>query len=783
MINLIGPKAISRNSMLRLMAFFILVVLKINCIYCQEKLNIQGYLRSQGSEEPIIGGTIVPIGGGKGTTTNNEGYFQLTTSKESVVVSSFGHQQDTLTTMKWKNPKVVMLSPYSLDAVEVKARRSENVHVPGKIKTSVEALRNVPSLLGEPDILRALTIFPGVSSGVEGTTGLHVQGGEADQNLMLLDGATIYNSGHVFGFLSVFNPEMISSAELYKGYIPPEFSGRLSSVLDVSTKSGKVDKVSKRLSLGLVNSSFVIEGPIDKKKMQSFMLGARMAHSFSFTALNNIFTEGEASTSILAGMYDVNAKYTRKHANGGQFSASFYLGDDLLRTTEQPDLIASVFRLAYGNKVASLKYVQPISTHWFSRTSLIASQYRSRLRLKNGRPDQLDRLDNINQISEQTARQEFLTSFQNGDLKIGIVGLLRQSSPVRIITKPFGGSEQENVGSNFSTGKISSYLDLSYRFGSVAMGCGLNASRYYELKSGYTFDALEPRLRINFFGADYWSINLGASRVYQDVHYLQGIGASVPYDIWLPASNGVPPQLSDNFTADVQVGLNSWTFTTGFFYRRMRALISSVSSGIPIFNIDPDNLNRELLNNGTGNAYGFEFFSQYNINRSNFTLSYTWLDSKRSFSEVNDGNAFPYRFERPHDLSIIWQYELPRDWSIATNFVLQTGVPVTLPTAYTFDLSGELVPVFNDRNNGRLPTYHRLDVMFSKKIRAGKKEKRLDLGFYNMYARANTSFATLRQDFIRESTFFFSPRVGESAFLLRGTVFRIIPTINYTVSW
>ncbi|TXF83353.1 TonB-dependent receptor [Neolewinella aurantiaca] len=763
-------------------ASFLLFLSFCSSLSAQDYRKINGFVIERATGEPIIGAQLIPVTGDGATTTNVEGYFQTLIDAPALIVQAFGYASDTLVLSKWENSGTFGMSSYTFSTIEVRTNKADVIRAPGSIQPKLEDLRNLPSLLGEPDLLRSITIYPGVSNGVEGTTGLHVQGGSPDQNLMLLDGGTIYNSGHVFGFLSVFNPDIVSSAELYKGYIPPSFSGRLSSVLDVTTKSGQLDQASYHASFGLVNSSFSAQGPTGALKRGSFIFGIRAAHSFPLTALAGIFSAEENEVKLLAGMYDVNAKYTLRGKQGTQLALSLYSGSDLLRTKDENDNATSVFRLAYGNQIASAKYTVPLSISWFARTNVSFSNYRSELLLRSTLEDGgTNELSSIGSVGEFKLRQDFSTTNRLGTIRLGVLGSARNSTPLRLEGDDLGEEIAEPTAS-FKNTKISLYAESVSTVGKFTLSGGVNLNRYYLNGSDFKYNGIEPRAGLTFAATPKLRFSFGFSKALQDLHYLQGIGASLPYDVWLPVTEDTPAEESENYTANTTMNGKHFDLTLGGFYRRMNQLVTSRNAGFSVFNGNPNDYEDQLSNEGRGSAYGVELFFEHKKRDNKFSLSYTWMRSLREFSEINGGTQFPYRFDRPHDLQITLQRKLSEKWSLSSSFTLQSGARFTTPTGYVIGITGEPVPVFQKRNNSRLPIYHRLDVMFSRHFSTAKgKIARLDLGLYNAYSRANTSFATIRQEFYRED--FFGPIDGQSIFFLKGSVLRIIPTINYSLKW
>ena len=750
-----------------------------------------GYVYSQEAKEPVVGAQLSLLPYGQATATDIDGYFQLVlpddTRTVAVRVQAFGFTNDTFRLEQATNNRL-FLQPYTIETVEVRSPGVVATRTPGTLQPVLSELRNIPMLLGEPDILKSLTIYPGISGGIEGTAGLHVRGGSPDQNLMLLDDVTIYNSGHIFGFLSVFNSDVLNSVTLHRDYVPARYSSRISSIVDVSTRDGRADERSTKLSLGLINSNLSSEGPLGPQGSKiTYTVGARLAHSAVPSLLISTATGG--GTSLFAGMYDVNAKVTRRWDSGAKLSLGTYFGDDFIVTSDQSTSGGSSrFSLRYGNRNVYLRGVSPLGSRWFLKGTASLAGYQSRL-LTSERLNGQTNLGATTQslLNEAKIRQELSTALRKGTFA---VGLALSSTTIRPLQIDFPEVEdtQRPVFSNFVTRRGEAFVDFSHEVVPRVVGfAGINVNTFGLRGEKASPAYFEPRAGLTYSPSEAFSVSASLTRLYQPLHYTTTVAPGFIYDVWIPASNSRPPSASTNYS----LGTN-WTssgddlshqITLGGFYRQLSQLVTTRNAGLnPIGFTGEGQFFDELITGGTGRAYGFESKYDYQDGRNTWTVAYTYSRSLRSFPDLNLGSEFRYRFDRPHDLAVNYQRKLNERWNVSSTFVWQSGVLASVPTDYILDATGSLTPLFTEYNNLRLPHYHRLDLMFSKSIQTKRsRQARLDLGLYNVYARRNTSLITTRQGFERET--FFGPVVAQRLFFLRGAVFQVIPTVNYTITW
>lgn len=767
--------------------FLPLLVLLATTLPAQQTLTLSGFCRDAETSEALPSGYLFEINSGRGANLNAYGYYQLQLPPgvARLVVGAVGYQSDTVEVGLIDNRALdILLKAISLTTIEVVAQRG-SPPMPGRESISMDRLRAVPALFGEPDPLKALTILPGISGGVDGQVGLNIRGGSPDQNLLLMDGATVYNGGHFFGFLSVFNPAAVSSVDVYKGYVPGRYNGRSSSVIDVSIREGARDRHRKNASFGLLNSSLLSEGPLNKDKTASYLVAGRMAHTVVPTTIYSLIAPTDQR--ILAGMYDFNAKFSWDLPKSSRFTLGFYAGDDLIRSSSTFNGTTEFLNINYGNRTLTGRYFRPLGGKLSTVSTLMANRYVSGLAAgsEDTRLDEKIRFQNRNAITEYKADQRVVYSLPKGEIGLGVNVTHRDIEPVRL--------RQENNGERFESIRInyrpllaSAYVESNFRFGKrLSVTADLHRS-YYRLGGplAYRFGAWEPRAGIGLKLGRRFDLNAGFSRLYQNIHQTRTVGVDVSYESWLPVVKGLPEQASLLYSLGGNWRPNKYLSLGAEVYRKtMDGQVAVPGYGFALTGRESEDWSNRLLGRGQGESYGLELQGHYQRDNWDVSMAYTYSRSFRQFREINGGERYPYRFDRPHDLSVNIGWRPSKKWGFNANFILQSGAAYSLPTAFVRDIYGEASPVYEARNNARLPLYHRLDLTASKYFKTKKRgrEARLDFNLFNVYGRSNSSFINtqLEANFADN----FGPLLSQSLSFRRGAVFSVLPSINYSLKW
>ncbi|MCG8574284.1 MAG: TonB-dependent receptor [Flavobacteriales bacterium] len=783
--------------MLRL-KLVLLALLFAGFAMAQEKYTISGTLKDAQSGEDLIGARVtVKELPGTGAVTNAFGFYSLTLPEGTytLVYKSLGFAlTEERIDLKSDMSKDFELAPEGkvFEKVVVSAEREdENVTSAevGVDKINIKDIETIPVFFGEKDILKTIQLLPGVKSAGEGNAGFYVRGGAVDQNLVLLDGAPVYNASHLLGFFSVFNSDALKDVKLYKGAAPAQFGGRLSSVMDIKMKEGNMKKFSASGGLGLISSRLTLEGPIVKDK-GSFILSGRRTYADVFLRLSNNETLKE---SILY-FYDLNAKANYRLGKKDRIFLSGYFGRDKFGFSDQ-------FGFDWGNATGTARWNHIYNDKLFGNTSLVFSNYNYKINFGSGNQT----FEIGSQIQDWNFKEEFdYYANSNNTVKFGINVIHHTFKPGEIETGSgidFILNDIENRYSVESAAYIQNEQKVGKRF---SMIYGLRYSNFVQIGPGdiFTYDAagnvtdtttygnwkpiqtyhgLSPRFSAKLLVDENSSIKTGYSRTFQYLHLLSNSTASSPTDIWIPSSNNVKPQIADQ----VSIGYfrnfadNMIEFSVEGYYKHMQNAVDYRDGAEVTLN---PSVEGELLF-GKARAYGAEFLVKKKKGKFSGWISYTLARSEKLFDDINDGSWYPAKQDRTHDVSIVTIFNFSEQWTASASWVYYTGNAVTFPSG-KYLIEGQVVNYYTERNGYRMPDYHRLDLgvtFFAKKFKnildpeTGEQkqvpkrwESSWNLSVYNAYARENAYSISFREN---EET-------GETE-AVQVALFRIIPSITY----
>ncbi|HOY94111.1 MAG TPA: TonB-dependent receptor [Catalimonadaceae bacterium] len=746
--------------------FFFLFLLVSHLLPAQSgsKATLSGYIKSAGDGEALIGAGVYVEELKKGATTNVYGFYSLTLPKGRYTVKFIflGYQTQTQTLdLESSHTVNIDLAEEVRQAKEVVItgeQREVEANVKstqmGVTKMDIKTISKIPPLLGEVDVIRSIQLLPGVSTVGEGASGFNVRGGSIDQNLILLDEAPVYNSSHLFGFFSVFNPDAVKDVKLVKGGIPAQYGGRISSLLDIRMKEGNSKKFELNGGIGLLSSRFAVEGPILKDKM-SFIVAGRRTYFDLFFPLSS----DEQLASTVAYFYDLTAKVNYKIDEKNTVFASGYFGRDKFG-------FGSAFGFEWGNSTTSLRWNHVFGSKLFSNLTAFYSKYDYALNIKADD----DGFNWKSTIENQSVKPEF-TWYLNDKNTITFGGqmLYYNFLPGRTSILSNGASrinelnrkyafENSLFASNDMT--VSKRLSLTYglrysNFANVGTGTKLilgdttagikrPVRDFQAISSGKIlaqFGNFEPRFSAKYELTDESSIKASYNRMAQYIHLLSNTQASVPLDVWTPSTNNIKPQIGDqvalgyfhNFTWMA----NEFEFSSEVFYKEMQNQIDYIDGADLLLN---RTLEAELLS-GKGRAYGLELYLKKRKGAFTGWISYTLSRTERQVSGINNKDWYPTRFNKTHNLYLVGSYEINRVWSASANFVFSTGVPGTFPTN-RIEYQGFIIPHNSEnlRNNYTLPAYHRLDISATYDPNKDSQKRwkgSWTFGIYNVYARRN----------------------------------------------
>ena len=783
-----------------LLWFLFALYFSIHSLNAQEKFTLSGIISEEKSNETLIGVNVIFPEIQSGTTTNEYGFYSITLPKGTykIIISYLGFvtisETITLSENITKNFSLMDALESLNEIVITENIEKLNIKTPQMSVNSLtsKSIKEIPVVLGESDIIKAITLLPGVTNAGEGSSGFNVRGGAADQNLILLDEATIYNSSHLFGFFSVFNPDAIKDLKLYKGGIPARYGGRVSSVLDIYQKEGNSKEFHANGGIGIVSSRLLVEGPLKKDK-GSFLLGGRSSYAHLFLPLFDI--------NNIAYFYDLNTKISYKINPRNNLYLSGYFGRDVFR-------IEDTFENTYGNSVLNFRWNHLFSDKLFSNLSLIYSDYYYDLKLNFVEFDWVSGIQNFNlkydlkhYLSDTFKLQYGLNSiyykFNPGDIKPTVES--SGINPFKLIDK----YAFENALYLDVEHKLSDKLALSYglRF-STFHRLGQDELNIYENNNPVLFNEdfqiyekaapidtetfnrsdviesfynLEPRASIAYQLNSESSVKMSYNRMSQYLHLLSNTNSPTPLDIWTPSGKYIKPQILDQYAIGYFKNFNNSTYSLEIesFYKTVKNRIDYIDGADLIAN----NAIEQVILNVRAKAYGLEVLLRKNEGRFKGWLAYTLSKSEqqtkgRTPNElgINNGNWYNTPYDKTHDISLTGSYEWNNKWKINSNFLFQTGQPATFPNGqYTFN--GLNIPSFSGRNSDRLPTYNRLDISLNytpKPDKTNGLQSYWVFGIYNVYNRRNAASISFGQN----------AETGNNE-ATRLAIFGIVPSISY----
>jgi len=771
--------------------------------FSQEKFTISGIITDKSSNETLIGANFILPEISRGTVTNEYGFYSITLPEGNykIQVNYLGFNTISQNIVLDKNLKLNFeLSENSemLDEVVIKNDVEQiNIKTPQMSVNQLNAstIKQIPVVLGESDVIKSIIMLPGVTSGGEGASGFNVRGGASDQNLILLDESIIFNSSHLFGFFSVFNPDAIKNIKLYKGGIPAKYGGRVSSVLDIYQKEGNSNEFHMNGGIGLISSRLLAEGPIKKGK-GAFLVGGRSSYAHIFLPLFDSENENKAY------FYDLNTKLNYKINDNNSIYLSGYFGRDVFSLSES-------FVNLYGNAVGNLRWNHLFSDKLFSNLSLIYSDYFYGLELGFVGFEWDSGITNFN------IKYDFNHYINDGfKLNYGLNNIYYRFNPGEIVpNSPESGIVADKLTNKYANEfalyidaehSISDKLNLQYgvrfsnftRLGQDELSVYENDNPvlYNELTQTYqaaeaigtesysrsdvlkTFSNLEPRLALSYLLNDDTSIKASYNRMVQYLHLISNTSSATPLDIWAPSGTFIKPQQLNQYALGYFKSIkdDAYSLETEVFYKTTQNRIDYIDGADLIAN---NNIEQEILN-GEARAYGLEVLLKKNEGNFKGWLAYTLSKSEqrtpgRTATEIgiNNGNWYNTPFDKTHDISINASYELSEKWLFGANFLFQTGQPTNYPTAQ-IEFQGLNIPVFEaGRNNERLPSYHRFDI--SATLTPEKNKNRTWQGewvfsIYNLYNRRNAASINFSQN---------SETLRNEA--VKTSIFGIVPSVTY----
>ena len=744
---------------------------------------LSGYVRDRASAEALIGANVYEQQNFKGVASNDFGFYSLTLpAGPHVIKASFvGYQslKDTIDLLDDIQLNFELEPGNDLNEVIIVGKTGlvQEETALWNSKTQAEQLdvantKNLPTLFGEKDLMKYIQLLPGVSSGGIAGNALHIRGGSADQNLILLDDIPLYNISHLYGLISVFNGNAINSAKLYKSAFPARYGGRLSSILDVRMKDGNKREYHGGLSVGLLSASFFVEGPVQKEK-SSFILSAR--RSWLDAILNPIQTDrvnkGLQSNFDSYRFYDVNFKSNFTLSDKDRLFLSVYSGDDKSTTENQDSVLLNVDFppqpnisrqiLQWKNNAFALRWNRIINSRLFMNTSLIQSNFK--YRLQNTNDIEFFQADNKINVNSDLLAESFIKEYSlKSDfsfipspkqyLRFGMAYSFRQSNPVDFINEVYVNenlNEQEDFVDKVESNELALYIEDEIKVDDqIDLNLGFRLSSLLVNETRYTLPQL--RARINFSPNLKNTFSFSYSDMAQLIHMITNSGLGLESEMWVPSTDKIKPQKAYQLAFSHIVKIeNNWQFKWALYFKELDRIIR-FQLGANLFNT-VDQWEQSIIS-GSGQAYGAEFILNKLRGKTQGWLSYSLGRSFRSFPDLNDGIEFSYKFDRRHILNLSLNHELsskPRQekklalvWSYASGFL------TTIPEQWYTDPEGNLIPQYESINNYKMPDFHRLDISYNSQKTNEKGNSHIwRYGIFNVYGRINPFNAKVIFDF------------------------------------
>ncbi len=752
-------------------------------VNAQDNYTINGVVKDSLSGETLIGVTLkFTAASQSGTSTNAYGFYsyKLSPGEYNLSVSYIGYR--SINRMVSINSDLRldlnMVPENILEEIVISSeKRNDNIvnAQMGVAKINLSEIRNVPVLFGERDVLKTLQLLPGIKSAGEGNSGFYVRGGSTDQNLILLDEAPVYNASHLLGFFSTFNSDAIKDVSVFKGGMPAQYGGRLSSVLDIRMNDGNKKEFTAEGGIGLISSRLKVEGPLIKDK-SSFMISGRRTYADAFLALSK---DSSINKNTLY-FYDLNAKVNYQIDDKNTLYLSGYFGRDELGLSE-------TFGFDWGNATSTLRWNHLFSNRLFSNTSLIYSNYN--YVIENFLEENNFKVNSS--IRDMNLKQDFQLALNNShNIRFGL-DLIHHTIAPGNITASATSSVNEVTIEKRKGNEIAAYIsdewEVNDKFNLVY---GLRASSFLLFgpgvfptldKDGNTTSSksytsgqlvrsyfnLEPRISASYQLNEFSSLKSSYTRNTQNLHLMSNSTASSPTDLYIMSSNNVKPEIADQIALGYFRNFNNdnYEFSTELYFKQMQNQID-YRSGTDLRG--NTNVESDLLF-GDGRAFGIELFLKKRFGKLNGWVGYTLSKTERKFNDIDLGKWFNAKQDRTHDLSLVGIYKATERWTFSSTFVFNTGNAVTFP-AGKYQLNNKTVYYYPERNSDRMPNYHRLDLSATLEGKPGRKlQSSWSFGIYNLYNRKNAYSIDFRDD----------PDNPTRTQAVRTTLFGIIPSITW----
>lgn len=755
----------------------------------QKNYTISGFVREAGSLEPLLGVNIYVVELKSGTSTNVYGFYSLTipaSDTVTLIYSYVGYEaKEARIPLNKDHELTIDLNPNSAlgeVVVEVKKEVTSTEHAQmSRIEIPVYAIKALPALFGEKDAMKVIQLMPGVQSGSEGQSGLYVRGGGPDQNLIILDDATVYNAYHLFGFFSLFNGDAIRSIELTKGGFPARYGGRLSSVIDINMKEGNKEQLKGEAGVGIISSRVTLEGPIVKGK-SSFLVSGRRTYLDVLTRPFMTFSDFKAGYFF----YDFTGKVNYDVNKNNRLFLSAYTGRDKFYFREEYFDYEARAAMYWGNFTSTLRWNHLFNKKTFSNASFIYSQYALNIGLEEEFLGDKFSLNFSSGIRDYGIKYDidYMPSIRH-TIKTGFISTFHTFTPNAVVIKESSGQFDYNKKEQYRTLESGVYVQDDIRITSAWRALvGIRFSHF--VAEDDQIVRPEPRISTSYMIGKRTSVKASYAVMNQYIHLLSNTGIGLPTDLWVPATKRIKPQRSRQIAAGMSHDIKKpeLTFSAEAYYKRSYDVIA-YKEGASFLIIDDPFTGQEVswednVTTGSAESYGFEFLLEKKKGKFTgwvgYTLAWVWME----FDDLNNGKRFNPRYDRRHDISVVGIYEIKENITLSGTWVYGTGNAISLPIGryrqYGLDDQGNLNGgittgnYYGDKNTFRMAAYHRMDIslQFHKKLK--HFERTWEVSVYNAYNRKNPFFYYIQETMTRNV-------------LKQVTLFPIIPSISYSIKF
>ena len=781
----------SKNQISKIILFSLCLFLGLPFLSAQSKHTLSGYIKEKGSGELLIGVNIYLPDLKTGTVSNNYGFYSITMpdGKYKFTFSYIGYKTvaKEIELSKDVELNIQLESSIDLEGVEISAQKQERISEVVQMSVvdiPIEQIKNIPALLGEKDVFKALQLMPGIQNGTEGSSGIYVRGGGPDQNLIILDDATVYNANHLFGFFSVFNGDALKSIELTKGGFPARYGGRLSSVIEMNMKDGNKEKFAGEAGVGIISSRMTLEGPIIKDKA-SFLVSARRTY---IDVLMQPFMNAENGKGGYY-FYDLNAKVNYDFGRKNKLYLSGYFGRDKFYMKQKDSYDEMNAGLFWQNQTATVRWNHLFNNKLFANTSLIYSNYKLEIY-----DEEIDSDDDYFKLNYSSGIEDISLKYDlqyhpnpNHIIRTGIISTRHLFTPSAVVIDAPAIDEFVSNAKKIESLESGIYIEDEFKFKTkLKVNAGLRLSHFINVKKHYFKP--EPRLAASYKLAKSLSMKASYAMMNQYIHLLSNTGIGLPTDLWVPSTDNIKPQQSQQvalgFAKDF-IGKNLSLSIEGY-YKEMTDIIGYKEGASFLYIEDPTSSQdftwEDNITNGKGWSYGLEVLLQRKYGKFSGWIGYTLSWTQHQFDEINFGKKYYARYDRRHDISVVGIYKINKKFTLSGTWVYGTGNAITLPHS-TFnaithngqdynDIKGYYFTTndYGEKNSSRMAPYHRMDIgiQYHKKIK--KLKHTFEFSVYNFYNRQNPFF-------------YYIDETPNKTLLKQISIFPVLPSLTYLLKF